>query len=79
MLPARFQFLLEVGELAGLTARLEPWRRDVFTPLVIEVGNTQASAARTERSDKCLTAAATAAVLCSMCVARRLVSHMCSM
>ncbi|WIA19787.1 hypothetical protein OEZ85_005698 [Tetradesmus obliquus] len=30
-------FLLEVEELAGLTAQLEPWRRDVFTPLVIEV------------------------------------------
>ncbi|KAF6256683.1 autophagy-related protein 13-domain-containing protein [Scenedesmus sp. NREL 46B-D3] len=30
-------FLLEVEELAGLAARLEPWRRDVFTPLVIEV------------------------------------------
>jgi hypothetical protein len=39
MLPARLQFLLEVEELAGLTAHLEPWRRDVFTPLVIEVGS----------------------------------------
>lgn len=38
---ARLQFLLEVEELAGLTAQLEPWRRDVFTPLVIEVGGQQ--------------------------------------
>jgi hypothetical protein len=38
---ARLQYLLEVEELAGLTAQLEPWRRDVFTPLVIEVGGQQ--------------------------------------
>lgn len=31
------QFMLEVEERAGLSARLEPWRRDVYAPLVIEV------------------------------------------
>lgn len=32
------QFLLEIDELAGLSQRLEPWRRDVYAPLIIEVG-----------------------------------------
>lgn len=31
------QFLLEIEELAGLSALLEPWRRDIYAPLVIEV------------------------------------------
>jgi len=33
------QFLLEVEELAGLSQRLEPWRRDVYAPLVLEVNH----------------------------------------
>jgi hypothetical protein len=33
------QFLLEIDELAGLSQRLEPWRRDVYAPLIIEVGH----------------------------------------
>lgn len=37
VVPLLLQFLLEVEELAGLTQRLEPWRRDVFAPLIIEV------------------------------------------
>jgi hypothetical protein len=32
------QFLLEIEELAGLTQQLEPWRRDVYAPLIIEAG-----------------------------------------
>jgi hypothetical protein len=32
------QFLLEIDELAGLSQRLEPWRQDVYAPLIIEVG-----------------------------------------
>lgn len=36
-LPVGTQFLLEIEELAGLTQHLEPWRRDVYAPLIIEV------------------------------------------
>jgi hypothetical protein len=28
---------LEIEELAGLTQQLQPWRRDVYAPLIIEV------------------------------------------
>eukprot|EP00879_Flechtneria_rotunda_P022052 GHRR01023267.1.p1 GENE.GHRR01023267.1~~GHRR01023267.1.p1 ORF type:complete len:354 (+),score=78.69 GHRR01023267.1:72-1133(+) len=34
---ARWQFHLEVDELTGLPQRLQPWRRDIYAPMVIEV------------------------------------------